>query len=390
MAYRILSLDGGGTWAMLQAMALRRLYPGKRGHAVLSDFDMVAANSGGSIVLAGLADDRPLDEIVALFRDREKRRSIFVKKGLPSPTSLFGLGPKYNASKKGAGLHALLGQAGQTTMDALAARLPNGPNGETVRLLITAFDYDTSRSEFFRTFPTHAGSGASRIKLADAVHASTNAPVNYFDEPALVGVPNPNGNGFTQRRYWDGAIGGYNNPLLAAVVEALSDPGTPGPVHARSLGTATVRLAPFDAEPLPADPELRLERSRPKLFADLKKVASSINDDPPDAATYSAFVVLGNDPAVQTDGGSLVRLSPSIQPVFDNGRWRPPTGFTAAQIRILCGLGMDAVEDDKATWIERLGQHWIDGDFPNQPIRYGANLSCKIGSPTFAHGAARW
>ena len=26
MAYRILSLDGGGTWALLQVMALQRLY----------------------------------------------------------------------------------------------------------------------------------------------------------------------------------------------------------------------------------------------------------------------------------------------------------------------------------------------------------------------------
>lgn len=390
MAYRILSLDGGGTWAMLQAMALQRLYPGKRGHAVLADFDLVAANSGGSIVLAGLADDRSLDEIVALFRDREKRRSIFVRKALPSPTAIFGLGPKYSATRKGAGLHALLGRAGQVTLDALAAHLPRRPSGEPVRLLITAFDYDTSRAEFFRTFATHAGSRPARIKLADAVHASTNAPVNYFDEPALVGVPNASGNGFIQRRYWDGAIGGYNNPLMAAVVETLSDPATPRPIEARSIGTATVRLAPFDSQPLPAEPELRVSRSRPKLFADLKKVASSINDDPPDAATYGAFIVLGNDPKTDTDGGNLVRLSPSIQPVFENGAWRPPAGFSASDIRTLCDLGMDAVEDYKALWIERLGQHWIDGAFPNQPIRYGANLTCQIGTPSFAAGAARW
>ena len=55
MTFRILSLDGGGPWALLQAMALARLYPGLDGHAILGRFDLAIANSGGSITLAGLA-----------------------------------------------------------------------------------------------------------------------------------------------------------------------------------------------------------------------------------------------------------------------------------------------------------------------------------------------
>jgi uncharacterized protein len=54
MSYRILSLDGGGTWALIQVKALIALYPGGAatpGLTVLNDFDLVAANSGGSIVL---------------------------------------------------------------------------------------------------------------------------------------------------------------------------------------------------------------------------------------------------------------------------------------------------------------------------------------------------
>ena len=54
MTYRILSLDGGGSWALIQVRALIDMYGGgTTGHQVLQDFDMVAANSGGSVVLGG-------------------------------------------------------------------------------------------------------------------------------------------------------------------------------------------------------------------------------------------------------------------------------------------------------------------------------------------------
>lgn len=59
---------------------------------------------------------------------------------------------------------------------------------------------------------------AKDATLVEAVHASTNAPIRYYDEPAEV----------SGRRYWDGALGGYNNPVLAAVVEALAN----GPAEA--------------------------------------------------------------------------------------------------------------------------------------------------------------
>ncbi len=43
MSYKILSLDGGGTWALLQAMALEDLYQGCSGHEILSNFDLAVA-----------------------------------------------------------------------------------------------------------------------------------------------------------------------------------------------------------------------------------------------------------------------------------------------------------------------------------------------------------
>jgi patatin-like phospholipase/acyl hydrolase len=55
MSYRILSLDGGGAWAIIEARALIGLYGiDTAGHDVLRRFHLVAENSGGSLVLAGL------------------------------------------------------------------------------------------------------------------------------------------------------------------------------------------------------------------------------------------------------------------------------------------------------------------------------------------------
>lgn len=78
MTYRILSLDGGGSWALIQVRALMHIH-GKntRGHKVLSNYDLVAANSGGSIVLAGLIEDLPLTQLLTYFENEQIRRAVF-------------------------------------------------------------------------------------------------------------------------------------------------------------------------------------------------------------------------------------------------------------------------------------------------------------------------
>lgn len=53
--YRILSLDGDGTWTLIQVKALIQLYGAETtGHGVLRDFDLVVASFGGNIVLGAL------------------------------------------------------------------------------------------------------------------------------------------------------------------------------------------------------------------------------------------------------------------------------------------------------------------------------------------------
>ena len=59
-------------------------------------------------------------------------------------------------------------------------------------------------------------------------------PVNYFDAPAT--FPDRPG------RYWDGAISGCNNPVLAAVTEAIVKGQNPLNIAVLSIGTASVAL----------------------------------------------------------------------------------------------------------------------------------------------------
>ena len=52
--YHILSLDGGGSWALIQVRVLIDLFGANvSGYAVLKNFDLVTANSGGSVVTVG-------------------------------------------------------------------------------------------------------------------------------------------------------------------------------------------------------------------------------------------------------------------------------------------------------------------------------------------------
>lgn len=390
MAYRILSLDGGGIWALIEVRALIDIYGASiRGRQVLRDFDLAAANSGGSLVLGGLLEDLRLQEILSYFQDETKRKSIF------SPThswgdkalrELTGLGPKYSADAKLPAVERLLPTTGDTRLTDVAKGI-TGPSGTDVHLLIVGFDYDRNRATFFRS--TQAGPGVwgdgapSSVTLAEAIHASTNAPVNYFDAPAS--FPDQSA------RYWDGAIAGCNNPILAAVTEAVVLGQNPTDIAALSLGTGSVLLPPL---PTGAPPSVfESARVDSSLVTDLRKLATSILDDPPDAATFLAHVMTGGqkgvpDPAVSR----IVRMNPLISPVKDgSGNWKAPNGMTAAQFKYLCGLDMDAIENYEVNFIADYTSLWLTDQAPNQPIRLnGATLAAEIGYAWFGEARNAW
>jgi uncharacterized protein len=388
--YRILSLDGGGSWALLQVMALKTIYGDVSGHQVLSHFDLAAANSGGSIVLAAMAEGLPLSEIEAFFLTESRRRSVFValswwRKYL-RPSALFrlaGIGPRYATSAKLAGLQALLPTMGKLPLDQLAQAIAR-KTGHLTHFLIMGCDYQDTRSIFFRSnMKSRAGSfpPIPSPALAEAVHASSNAPINYFDRPAE----------FADSCYWDGGVSGYNNPVLAAVLEALANRVPHAAISALSLGTGTVRLPLADGE---VRPPLALKRARPTLPADLRKMALSILDDPPDAATFIAHVALNqaltDSQNQQIGNGCIVRLSPVIRPVKEFGYWRLPIGLNQKEFVGLANLGMDAVENDQVNLIKKLGIEWMADNVPNQAIRSGQDFFCEIGNPTFSAARDAW
>jgi hypothetical protein len=391
MSYRILSLDGGGTWALIQVKALIGLYgPNATGHGVLKDFDLVAANSGGSIVLGGLVENMPLGTLLAFFQDQSRRQSVF------SPTHSFGdkvlhdltgMGPKYSAENKLPALETVFPKTGTQKLSDAVSGIQRANTGRDIHLLITAFDYDRNRATFFRSSPASGpawGTGEpSDTTLAEAIHSSTNAPVNYFDAPAT----------FPDRpdRYWDGAIAGCNNPVLAAVTEAIVLKQSPLDLAVLSIGTASVAL------PWPQtgdDPSPYVQQIANASFAtDLRKLATSILDDPPDIATFLAHVLTGSGlnlekpPAVSR----VVRMNPLICPVRNAGAWSAPGAMSAAQFTYLAKLDMDAVEQAQVDAISSYADLWVVGVALNQPIRMdGDTLAPELGPTTYQGAAAAW
>jgi uncharacterized protein len=392
--YRILSLDGGGSWALIQAMTLQALYSENTpGNVVLKDFDLVAANSGGSITLGGLIENLSLKALLnTYFLDETKRREIFSPVSVGEDIAngvykLIGIAPKYSTVAKLSAIQAQLPNFGTVPLAAIPPRLAQAV-GKCPDLLICGFNYDTRRAAFFRSnLKSDAASSAlpSIVTLAQAINASSTAPVKYFDAPAVVGAD----------RYWDGAIAGYNNPVLAAVTEALANQIRPEDIQVLSLGTGSVRLpvVPSSSQNSPGATQSSQASDPPN---DLQELAGAIIDDPPDAATFIAHVAL-NQPIPTSSqpaptSGSIVRMSPMVQPIQrGDGSWALPPGFTSIDFVALANLSMDAIEQVDVLKIQKLCVQWMADKVPNQPIRANSdNFHCEIGHSNFSQAQAAW
>lgn len=397
--YRILSLDGGGAWSLIQVMALQQIYSQGRdigGHDLLSNFDLVAANSGGSIIAAALAEGLTLSQILDIFNHEANIRNVFVD--LPwykklHPLGLVGIGPRYSTSAKLEGLKGFLPKIKDEELRAIPQIIFSN-TGKEVHFLITAFNYDRQRAVFFRSdegslsgnFPKD-----NNIKMVDAIHASSTAPINYFDEPAEISdypaVPD-------RLRFWDGAVGAYNNPVLAAVTEALANGNKSEDIVVLSIGTGSVFL-PLEREGEAEHPALVQKRETPSLIKDVEKMAASIMDDPPDAATFISHVVLGQrlpafEHEIPVTDGSVIRMNPLIQPIKKNGRWAVPDGLGINDFEALVQLDMDAMNQTQIDTITRFCTAWLNNGVPNQPIRANRNLICEIGHDRFLTARANW
>lgn len=410
LPYRILSLDGGGCWALIQAKALDNLFPNLTGHQILGQFDLAIANSGGSIVLAGLIKNLTPSQILDLFQIQSNRDGIFVRKSFLEyeATKALGVGPRYIAADKLNGLRKIMDSTpnapvGSLKMSDVTGYIETTSKVIAPQIIIVGFDYDLTREIFFRSKHSSLADPnlAFNPDLASAVHASSNAPINYFDAPAEVVVLSDG----TVRRFWDGAIGGFNNPVLQGVAEAIGNNVRAEDIVALSIGTGTVwrpQGPPHQNENL----NLFKAPGPQNTINDLKKVADAILDDPPDDASINAHIEMG---APQIP--HIVRLSPFVRPVLDNWpapggtAWKLPPGFSNFHIPgkavspsdgleafiYLANLDMDATDQNDITMLIQLAEQWINGTIPNQPIRRNLQTGdCEIGFNTYTDGLKAW
>lgn len=383
MSYtKILSLDGGGAWSIIQAYALKELFPDLGGRDILKKFDLVAANSGGSLVAGCLAVDMAPQQIISMFKNSDARESIFYENFIRILT-------KYDTEKKLIGIRGLLNnfaKNGLVNGDSKLNKMDGLPD-----FIIVAFDYDRQRSVFFRSNVDSLSSGDfgnGVPTLAEALHASSTAPVKFFDKPAQLDT-----DAFKGRKFWDGAAAGYNNPILVSVVEAISNNVDVNSIKILSLGTGSVFLpihSEDDAveEPLGVEPELKSDG----YFDYVRTMACTILDDPPDAATYAAYRILHGAALCGADELRLIRMNPLIQPIYKNDAWFPmnvksKSGLDDLEIfNKLRYMELDAVKQDEVDLIEDFCLAWICGDVLNQPIQSRNQLNkfeCKIGHRSF-------
>jgi hypothetical protein len=398
MKCNILSLDGGGSWAILEAQTLGELFGyDTPGLAILARFGFAASNSGGSIVLAGLAANMSPGELIKFFNSEPRRKSVFVKNFI----AVGGL-ERYQTPPKLDGLRCVFGATGDALLNELDTRC---------KLIISTFDYDRRREQFFRSdpdSPAATAKGSPQPTLAEAVHASTNAPIKYFDAPAQFYTE-----AFKGRRYWDGGVGGFNNPIMAAVTEALAYGFAPGDLRVLSIGTANVFLPlpnPFPPPGSSGQNRYCVTIDASGLFHDVELITTVIIDDPPDQASFVAHLLtsgagaLSSDPARPVTTGNVVRLNPWIQPIMTPAGWAAPRIIAHAAppstvpahyatdgdaLEALVKLDMDAIEQEEVDLIVALGEAWIADDVPNQSIRATPDLRPLIGHGIFSAGVAQ-
>ena len=425
--YKILSLDGGGSWSILQVLTLKdiflRKYPGKeiKGHEVLRHFDLVIANSGGSMVLAALACNWTFDEIIKLFDDKTVREKIFKRLSFKQryfPTNfmkLFGVksvGTRYSTTAKGIALKDILRIDGKKKLfDLSLAELPNLIGKESLEIVVTTFDIINKRAKLFRSNRNSKARAEiiaglnhfDEVNLVEAIHGASNAPVNYFDFPAIF---SPEG---TRRRFylWDGALGGFNNPVMAGITEALANDIDRKNIYVISIGTGGKLVSDEDSDnfrdqyysTLLGKKVVREDRSGKIDFAKTNKksglfyrlfkgagfysstisnLSQSILFEPQTWASYSAYTSLFSGKMDNPENDKrFLRLSPQI--IKDNN--------SNDLINKLYRLDMDVTEQEEIELLKFCFYEWKKGNIRNEPVQWTKTINGDYvfakGHPTF-------
>ncbi len=371
--YQILSLDGGGSWAILQLLTLRDRFPGKSGHEILREFDMVIANSGGSIVLAALAENWSIEKALTLFDERTIREKVFSRSSfwerffpIDYLRLLIPFGPKYSARRKGEAFRDLFPQIDRRQMNTL----PQFIGKAGLKLIVCTYDALNNRAKFFRSYPKKDAPYDS-IRLTQAIHGSSNAPIQYFDFPARFKAKESN----IYYELWDGALGGFNNPVLAGLIEAVKLGIPKDEIRIVSIGTGNKLMSIDDKKRFYKVKQISMQERKKKwnifkwgyqfeYFArSALNQAKTILYQPPDWSNYLAMMFLRNGPESDITG-QFIRLSPMIHSDLHTADSVKPL------LNRLYKMDMDLTKDEEISLLKTCYAHWCNGTIKNQPIEY--------------------
>jgi hypothetical protein len=207
----ILCLDGGGMRGILTIQLLKKL-EALAGIPCYQLFDMVAGTSTGGIISGLIATGHTAIQIEQLYIDLVTK--VFDKRTLGNR---FTNPPAFSKQQY---RHLLKQTVGDTTLE-------NACRSNDIDLLITAQDMAAAEETFFTCFKQEDDTchGTYRnILLRAAMEATMSAPT-YF---------------YPLERFVDGGTTTYNNPAMAAFIEAVSYSNPQGKHPAYNLSQVTM------------------------------------------------------------------------------------------------------------------------------------------------------
>lgn len=254
---RILALDGGGirgalTLGYLKQIEglLRKRVGGDPDFRLCDYFDLIGGTSTGSIIAAGLALGRSVDQLQTLYQSLAKtvfRRRSFLSLGLLD--SKFPVRPLENALKKEIGPQTTLGSdALRTGLMVMTKRLDTGSPWPL---------HNNPKGRYYEGRAEGTGAANKDYFLWQIVRASTAAP-HYF-EPERVRVAASEGRA-VYGAFVDGGVSTAGNPalqlFLLATLEGygLQWPLGPDNLLLTSVGTGSqeMRLSTDELLEMPA------------------------------------------------------------------------------------------------------------------------------------------
>lgn len=227
---RVLSLDGGGMRGVYTAAFLERLISQQARINGVDEldlglgFDLIVGTSTGAIIGCAAAVGCPLEKVVKLYRDQGSK--IFPHRIKGKLSAIYRAFNRRRFVRKGdAALRAeLSGVLGKTTM--LDVYLKRG-----ISLSVPTIRMTTHRAWVFKKTP-QSGVRDDKYPLVDVCMASSAAPIYR----SLASVEDPNSNCGVDQVFADGGLWA-NNPVMVALVDALSMADDDQPIEIYSLGT---------------------------------------------------------------------------------------------------------------------------------------------------------